>query len=199
MYIKSDFCKSSKNFDDYLNDTLYKKSITMMFNNKVLKSLIIDDVNYIQTNDKKLFKSILDFSKKKEKNNPIIYIFTNINKNLKTIVSKCYPFKIEYKTDFLVKIVNKYFLPNIAKNDIIELVLKSNHNLHNIIVNIDFYKTKFTQINTYDNVNDELSEHIKNIIKMESMNDIYNNSYSEYMVIGMNILDSFNEPFKRQK
>ena len=119
VYIKSDFCKSSKNFDDYLNDTLYKKSITMMFNNKVLKSLIIDDVNYIQTNDKKLFKSILDFSKKKEKNNPIIYIFTNINKNLKTIVSKCYPFKIEYKTDFLVKIVNKYFLPNIAKNDII--------------------------------------------------------------------------------
>ena len=56
----------------------------------------------------------------------------------------------------LVTIVNKYFLPNIAKNEIIELVLKSNHNLHNIIVNIDFYKTKFTQINTYDNVNDEL-------------------------------------------
>ena len=80
-----------------------------------------------------------------------------------------------------------------------ELVLKSNHNLHNIIVNIDFYKTKFTQINTYDNVNDELSEHIKNIIKMESMNDIYNNSYSEYMVIGMNILDSFNEFFKKTK
>ena len=68
--------------------------------------------------------------------------------------------------------------------------------MHNIIVNIDFYKTKFTQINTYDNVNDELSEHIKNIIKMESINDIYNNSYSEYMVIGMNILDSFNEPLK---
>ena len=67
VYIKSDFCKSSKNFDDYLNDTLYKKSITMMFNNKVLKSLIIDDVNYIQTNDKKLFKSILDFSKKRKR------------------------------------------------------------------------------------------------------------------------------------
>jgi len=197
VYIKSDFCKSSKNFEDYLNDTLYKKSITMMFNDKVLKSLIIDDINYIQTNDKKLFKSILDFSKKKEKNNPIIYIFTNINKNLKTIVSKCFPFKIEYKTDFLVNIVHKYFLPNIDKNDIIELVLKSNHNLHNIIVNIDFYKTKFSQINTYDNVNDELSEHIKNIINMESINDIYNNSYSEYMVIGMNILDSFNEFFKK--
>ena len=37
-----------------------------MFNNKVLRSLIIDDVNY-KTNDKKLFKSILDSSKKKKR------------------------------------------------------------------------------------------------------------------------------------
>ena len=58
----------------------------MMFNNKIYKSLIIDDIYYIQNNDKKLFKSILNFSKKKEKNNPIIYIFNSVNKNVKTIM-----------------------------------------------------------------------------------------------------------------
>ena len=33
VYIKSDFCRLSKNLTDYLNDTLYKKSVTKMFNN----------------------------------------------------------------------------------------------------------------------------------------------------------------------
>ena len=67
VYIKSDFCKSSHSFEEYLQDTLYKKSITMMFNDKIYKSLIIDDIHFIQLNDKKLFKSISDFSKKKKK------------------------------------------------------------------------------------------------------------------------------------
>ena len=68
VYIKSDFWKLSNSFEEYLNDTLYKKSITMMFNDKVYKSLIIDDIYYIQINDKKLFKSIVQFSKTKIKN-----------------------------------------------------------------------------------------------------------------------------------
>ena len=118
VYIKSDFCKASKNFEDYLNDTLYKKSITMMFNDKIYKSLIIDDIYYIQINDKKLFKSIIQFSKQKYKNNPIIYIFNTINKNVKIIVNKCYPFKIDYTVNFLISIVKKYFLNNFEEKDI---------------------------------------------------------------------------------
>ena len=196
VYIKSDFCKSSKNLEDYLNDTLYKKSITMMFNNKIYKSLIIDDIYYIQNNDKKLFKSILNFSKKKEKNNPIIYIFNNVNKNVKTMISKCFPFKIEYTTEFLTSIVQKYFLSNTNKKDIFDLVIKSNCNLHNIKVNIQFYKDGFTNINVYDNINEELSGHIQNIIKMDNINDIYSHSYSDYMVIGMNLMDSINDFLK---
>ena len=197
VYIKSDFCKSSNNLDDYLNDTLYKKSITMMFNNKIYKSLIIDDIYYIQNNDKKLFKSILNFSKKKEKNNPIIYIFNSINKNVKTMISKCYPFKIEYTPEFLTSIVQKYFLSNINKKDVFNLVIKSNCNLHNIKVNIHFYRDNFTNINGYDNINEELSEHIQNIIKMNNIDDIYSNSYSDYMVIGMNLMDSINDFLKK--
>ena len=196
VYIKSDFCKSSKNLEDYLNDTLYKKSITMMFNNKIYKSLIIDDIYYIQNNDKKLFKSILNFSKKKEKNNPIIYIFNSVNKNVKTMISKCFPFKIEHTTEFITSIVQKYFLSNINKKEIFDLVIKSNCNLHNIKVNIEFYRDGFTNINVYDNINEELSGHIQNIIKMDNINDIYSNSYSDYMVIGMNLMDSINDFLK---
>jgi hypothetical protein len=70
--------------------------------------------------------------------------------------------------------------------------------LHNIKVNIDFYKDKFSNIHTYDNINDELSEHIKNIVKLSSIDEIYNNSYSDYMVIGMNLLDSIDNFLKKK-
>jgi hypothetical protein len=196
VYIKSDFCKLSRNLEDFLNDTLYKKSITMMFNDKVYKSLIIDDIYYIQLNDKKLFKSIIQFSKEKDKKNPIIYIFNSINKNVKTIITKCFPFKIDFTIDFLSSLVKKYFLSGFDRKDIIELVTKSNCNLHNIKVNIDFYKNDFSKINIYDNINEELSQHINTIIKMKNIDDIYNNSYSDYMVIGMNLLDSISDFLK---
>ena len=70
--------------------------------------------------------------------------------------------------------------------------------MHNIKVNIDFYKDKFSNIHIYDNVNEELSEHIKNIVKMESIDEIFSNSYSDYMVIGMNLLDSIDEFLKKK-
>ena len=199
VIIKSDFCRSSQVFEDHLNDTLYKKSITMMFNDKIYKSLIIDDIYYIQTNDKKLFKSIVQFSKKKALSNPIIYIFNNINKNVKTIINKCFPFKIEYTTDYLASIVQKYFIRDFDKKDVLELVSKSNCNLHNIKVNIEFYKDNFSSINIYDNINPELSVHINHILEMKDIDDIYKNSYSDYMVIGMNLLDSICDFLKKNK
>ena len=199
VYIKSDFCKLSRNLEDFLNDTLYKKSITMMFNDKFYKSFIIDDIYYIQLNDKKLFKSIIQFSKEKDKKNPIIYIFNSINKNVKTIITKCFPFKIDFTIDFLSSLVKKYFLSGFDRKDIIELVTKSNCNLHNIKVNIDFYKNDFSKINIYDNINEELSQHINTIIKMKNIDDIYNNSYSDYMVIGLNLLDSISDFLKKAK
>ena len=67
--------KSGIILEDFLNSSLYKKSITMMFSDNKYKSLIIDDLYYIQNNDKKLYKSIINFSKQNSNKHPIIYIF----------------------------------------------------------------------------------------------------------------------------
>jgi len=99
----------------------------------------------------------------------------------------------------LVNFVKKYFLHKVPISDINDLVLKSNKNLHNIKVNIDFYKTEFSKIHIYDNINEELSKHIKNIIEMKTIDEIYRNSYSDYMVIGMNLLDSIQDFLKTKR
>ena len=53
IIINVEMCKSGLIFNEYIKSSLYKKSITMMFSNNKYKSLIIDDISYIQTNDKK--------------------------------------------------------------------------------------------------------------------------------------------------
>lgn len=193
--IQSDICNQCKDFNSFLVDSLYKKNIKMMFNSKhVYKALIIDDIFIIQKNDKKLFKSITDFSKKKVKNNPIIYILNNINnKSFKNIISQCYPFKIEYSDNQLSRIIREFFIKDhsITDSQINDLIIKSNKNLHNILVNIDFYNNNFNNINKYQCVNDELSKHISEIINTKDIQQIYNKSYSDYTIIGLNILESF--------
>ena len=191
IYIRNDFCKNNINFNDYLKDSLYKKSITMMFNNNIYKALIIDDIYYIQNNDKKLFKSIINFVKQKLKNHPIIYILNSTyNKNIKLIIQKCFPFKIDYSFSQLVCIVKKFFLNNTDDDIIKSLVNKSNNNLHNIIVNIDFYNTNVKNIHCFDTIEEDLSLHIKNIINIKDFINIYNHSYTDYNIIGLNILEN---------
>ena len=92
-----------------------------------------------------------------------------------------------------MKITKKFFIKDKKINNemIRELVKKSNNNLHNIIVNIDFYKDNFENIKEYDTYNTELSEHIKILYNKKTITELYNNSYSDYNIIGLNILENF--------
>ena len=60
IYIGTENIKQIRNFTEYLNDILFKKSITMLFNSKNhYKSIIFDDLELIKNNDKQLFQSII--------------------------------------------------------------------------------------------------------------------------------------------
>ena len=52
--INIESCRSIKNLPEFLNQSLYKKSITMMFENEKSKALLLDDLKHIQENDKTL-------------------------------------------------------------------------------------------------------------------------------------------------
>lgn len=188
--INIDFCKSGKSLIDYLNLSLYKKSITMMFEKEKKKALLFDDLKYIQENDKSLFKQVLDFSKNKNLNFPVIYIFNTVtHKLVQTIYNKTFPIHISFNKNLFTSMVQNYYDDN-DRIDYLELSEKSNFNFHNIQINIQLYKENTNKIHTYRKREDELSHYIKKIYKIDCIKDLYNYIISDYNTISLNILDN---------
>ena len=150
LSISINSCKKNLSLENYLQSSLYKKSITMMFepNNNIYKSIIFDDLNDIQKNDKQLFKSFIKFSKKPITNHPIIYIINSLdNKFIKLLWSKSYQLTLSYTYEQVSNITKKFFLKHkTPEKDLARLIKQSNYNFNSIKVNIDYYKSKFDNI-----------------------------------------------------
>jgi adenylate kinase family enzyme len=191
IHINIEFCKQKQTLEEYLGMSLYKKSIKMMFSKtNIYKSLLIDDINYIQTNDKTLFKSIINFSKIHHEKHPTIFIFNTIkHKSIQGIYKKSFPINLSYSEEQYKQLTKKYFITNKESTDLTTLIEKSNHNFHNIKINLDFYKKDVQLIHNYDKVESELDLSIKTLFTKDIKN-IYDSSYSDYLVIGLNILEN---------
>ena len=196
--INIDFCKKKIILDDYLDMSLYKKSITMMFNSSnIYKAILFDDLNYIQNNDKQLFKSIINFSKKENKNHPIVYIFNSIkHKNIDLIYKRSYPINIKFNHHQYIDLTKKIF--NNGEYDYDTLIQKSHYNLHNIKNNLEFYKTNVNIIQEYDKVEYELDLFMKSLFN-KNIKEIHNFSQSDYIIIGLNILENCIEWIEKSK
>lgn len=182
-------CKKISSLDDFLKLSLYKKSITMMFDKETrIKALVFDDLKIIQANDKNLFKQIVDFSKKKCPF-PVIYIFQDLNnKNFQAIYNISYPINIIISLSNMKNIINKYYdVKNINLN---ELIRKSSSNFHSIKVNLEFHKKNTKNINIYDKKYDDLFDIIKLLSKSHDINDYYRYGSSDYHILSLHILEN---------
>ena len=182
-------CKKISCLEDYLKLSLYKKSITMMFDKEVrTKALIFDDLKYIQTNDKNLFKQIVEFSKK-QCNFPVIYIFQNtMNKNFKMIYNNCYPINLTLQKSHIKTILDKYY--NTKDIDIDELIQKSLSNFHSIKINLEFHKKNTNKINIFEKKYDDLFDIIKILCKNKNIDNYYRYTSSDYHIISLHILEN---------
>jgi len=189
VVINVESCKNINPLKNHLDMSLYKKSITMMFTKKnVYKGILFDDLNYLQLNDKILFKSILEFSKSKNINHPIIFVFNSIkHKNIQVLYKKCFPICISYTDKQFIDISNRFF-SNDKKIDIKTLAKKSHYNFNSLKVNLDF-KANVENVESYEESNNELEEYIKKMFKKDT-EMIIKSSYSDYNIIGLNILEN---------
>ena len=188
--INIDFCKNCKSLEGYLDSSLYKKSITMMFENVKEKCMVFDDLKHIQENDKSLFKQIIQFSKK-PLTNPVIYIFNSIShKMIQTIYNRSFPIQIYFTKYQLIDIIKKFYC-NENNINYKELIDKSNSNFHNIHINLEFYQGKTKQIHKYNRNNtEELVVFLHKIYKMKDIEEIYRSVISDHNIISLNILEN---------
>ena len=81
--IDIEFIRSNRDFKEYLDLSLGKKNICMMFCKSTIqnyKAIIFDDLQIIQNEDKTLFKNIISWTKniKNYSNHPIIFILKSL-------------------------------------------------------------------------------------------------------------------------
>ena len=210
--INTDFIKTNSNLSEYIDLSLGKKNICMMFQKSKrkneYKSILFDDIHIIGGLDKTLFKNIMNWTKtykNKYENHPIIFILLDtsiIKKSFKEIIDNSYLFELKYSENNFYKLVTN--LLNLEKiiislNHIQNLLKKSGKNISNIKSNIELLK--------YENVSEEICEKDFsgeiNDITCKIMNDTFNidnilsNSYSDYNIISLNILDNLPTFFKK--
>jgi len=193
IIINSDNCRTIQNLTTYLDNSLFKKSITMLFNRKnPYKSLIVDDLEYIKSNDKQLFNSIIQFSKKPHKNHPVIYIISSLqDKDILSLYNRCYPIHVTFSPKQLIHIVRNYFVKDKKHLSYVRTILSRCHsNFHSIQSNLSFHEKKET-IQTYEKKETDKIIFMNHLFQMESMDDTIRLSSSEHTIISLNILENY--------
>jgi len=210
--IDIDFIKNNKDLKEYIDLSLGKKNICMMFSNEnnlnVYKALLLDDINIIHNLDKSLFKNIISWLKyiNKYKDNPIIFILSDtsiIKKTFKEIIKNSLLFELKYTDNQFIKLITK-LLNNekifISNNHIHNLFKKSGKNISNVISNIEFLQEENNMLNIDIIEKKDFSGEI-NTITYKILNDTFNiqnilyNSYSDYNIISLNLLDNIHKFF----
>lgn len=195
IVINSENCRNTPNLTDYLNDSLYKKSITMLFRKqRPYKSLIFDDLDYIRLNDKSLFKSIIQFSKESHRQHPIIYIVSSLdNKDIKYLYNHCYPICIQFTEKQLYVIVRDYFRNNekhCKPTFIKQLIDKCHSNFHSIQSNLSFHKKKEC-IQSYEKKETDHIKYYNHLVNECSLQDLFRVTSCNYTIISLNILQNY--------
>lgn len=197
--LNTDFIKSNKNINDYLDLSLGKKDICMMFNKdfNTYKSLIFDNLDDISKYDKNLFKNCMHWitdnsCSEKFKNNPIIFILSDNNINKKqfnSIINLSLLFELKYSDNIFIKIVKNILHQRkikLSKKNLDIILKKSDKNLHilqsNLDINIENNYKDFT--GEIDNITDKILNDDFDI------DNIIMHSYNDYNIISLNLLEN---------
>lgn len=193
LTINSDFKNDYKDLSEYISENLKKKSIKMMFQQSSIKSIIFDDLNLINETNKKLFKEIVEFSKK-EIMNPIIYIFGKISKKqFKIIADKCFPINISLSKENISCLTENFIIEkSLSDEKMKQLLIKSGYNFHNIKSNLHFYKTEFEDISNDTLLKNESPKFYDELF-IGDYDYIFRSCYSDSDIITLNILENYNE------
>jgi len=179
IHINIDFFKGKTSIKDFIDLSLGKKNITMMFNKDIQHNAIIfDNLELFLKHNKNVLNDILSYLDKlniHKKNHPIIFISSNINhKIFKKVLSYSKFVEINYSLKNLIKITKEILLEKnieLDEKDIKDLIIKSDSKINNIKSNVELLNLdNFKNINNYEDcfINDIIAK----IYSTNDLNDI---------------------------
>lgn len=140
--------KDNCNIDEYLQNIVDKKNITLMFSNdRKQRGIIIDDLDTFQKLDKKSFKVLINFLEKHKFYNAKVICILNSklikNKSLQKI--NMIPFPLIYTKDIYYKlfdiICKKKNIDLLKFEEKLKLLSKYNYNFNSIFSNLEYQET----------------------------------------------------------
>ena len=180
IHINIDFFKEKISLKDFLNLSLGKKNITMMFNKNIQHNAIIfDNLELFLKHNKSTLNDILSYLDKlniHKKNHPIIFISSNINhKTFKKLLQQCKFIEINYSFNNLIKITEKLLLDKeiqIDEKEIKDLIIKSDNKINNIISNINVINLNDDYSQVYDYEDNFIEDSVEKIYNTKDFSDI---------------------------
>ena len=180
IHINIDFFKDKCSIKEFLNLALGKKNITMMFNKDIQHNAIIfDNLELFLKHNKSILNDILSYLDKlniHKKNHPIIFISSNINhKIFKKVLSFSKFIEINYTVNNLIKITKQLLLKKkftLDEKDIMDLIIKSDSKINNIISNINVLNLNDNYSQVYNYEDNFIDDIIKKIYETNDFSDI---------------------------
>lgn len=180
IHINIDFFKDKTSIKEYLNLSLGRKNITMMFNKNVQHNAVIfDNLELFLKHNKNILNDILSYLDKlniHKRNHPIIFISSNINhKIFKKLLQQCKFVEINYSQSNLESITKKLLQDKnieLSSNEIKDLITKSDSKITNIISNINVINLKDNYSNVYNYEDNFIEDSIQKIYSTNNFTDI---------------------------
>ena len=180
IHINIDFFKEKCSIKDYLNLSLGKKNISMMFNKDIQHNAVIfDNLELFLKHNKNVLNDILSYLDKlniHKKNHPIIFVSSNINhKSFKKLLQQCKFIEVNYSQKILETITKKLLLDKnieLSNNDITDLISKSDSKITNIISNINVLNLKDDYSQVYNYEDNFIEDSVKKIYSTNDFSDI---------------------------
>jgi hypothetical protein len=180
IHINIDFFKEKTSLKEYLDLSLGKKNITMMFNKNIQHNAIIfDNLELFMKHNKNVLNDILSYLDKlniHKRNHPIIFISSNINhKIFKKLLQQCKFIEINYSQKNLINISKQLLNEKniqLDEKDIKDLIIKSDSKINNIISNINVLNLKDDYSQVYNYEDNFIEDSVKKIYSTTDFTDI---------------------------
>ena len=207
LRIDSSLIKQHKDLSQYILNSIQKRNITLMFQEKQNRSILFDDLDIFHKHDKSGFKHIIQFLKdnqfynakvvvifstKFQKNKELNKILTNKNQKVKNILKLNYSYPTYYR---IMKDLLSSKNISLTSSEMDTLLYTTHFDLNILISNVEMKQDKQIkktdiQIDTYDLVEDVTQ---KIIYERYEFNDLMRYTGNDATVIGLNLLENCHE------